>query len=131
MRFRRRRSTREWADDNFVDDWLAVRNRKAPGRSSQERRRRWVIGMILMSLPLSLVGCLISSAASSSSDEALGAAVRAEAAAGSVELPCGESCGRGACGSMGRGIRDRAGSGGVSRLATRKPRGVRRPRGGR
>ena len=86
MRFRRR-STREWADDNFVDDWLGVRNRKAPGRSSQERRRRWVIGMILMSLPLSLVGCLISSAASSSSDEALEAAVRAEAAAGSVELP--------------------------------------------
>ena len=87
MRFRRRRSAREWADDNFVDDWLGMRNRKAPGRSSQERRRRWVIGMILMSLPLSLVGCLISSAASSSSDEALGAAVRAEAAAGSVELP--------------------------------------------
>ena len=87
MRFRRRRSPREWADDDFVDDWLGVRNRKVPGRSSQERRRRWVIGMILMSLPLSLVGCLISSAASSSSDEALEAAVRAEAAAGSVELP--------------------------------------------
>ena len=87
MRFRRRRSTREWADDNFVDDWVGMRNRKAPGRSSQERRRRWVIGMILMSLPLSLGGCLIASAASSSSDEALEAAVRAEAAAGSVELP--------------------------------------------
>ena len=88
MRFRRSRSTREWAGDNFVDDWSAVRNRKAPGRSSQERRRRWVIGILLTGLsPVPLVSCLMSTASSGTAGEALDAALRAEAAVASMEVP--------------------------------------------
>ena len=85
----RRRGKREWAEeDAFVENWVAVRNRAAPGRSSQERRRRWVIGILLTGLsPVALGGCLIATAASGSSGEALDAALRAEAAVASIEVP--------------------------------------------
>ncbi|MYA40536.1 MAG: hypothetical protein F4Z31_02095 [Gemmatimonadetes bacterium] len=85
----RRRTRREWSEKGaFVDDWVTLRNKEAPGRSRQERRRRLVIGALLVGLsPVPLGSCLVSSSASSTADEALDAAVRAEAVAAAVELP--------------------------------------------
>lgn len=84
-----RRSNLKFAEKGaFVDDWTAVANKKAPGRSKQQRRRRWVIGALLVGLsPVALGSCIVATGASGSAGEALDAALRAEAAVASIEVP--------------------------------------------
>ena len=85
----RRRSPLKFAEkDAFVEDWAAVPNKRAPGRSRQQLRRRWVIGILLAGLsPVAVGGCLVATGASGTAGEALDAALQAEAAVASIEVP--------------------------------------------
>lgn len=83
------RSALDFAEKGaFVEDWNAVPNKSAPGRSKQQRRRWWVIGLLLTGLsPVAMGGCLVATGASGTAGEAMDIALRAEAVVASIEIP--------------------------------------------